>query len=130
MIRINRIASDQQSTLPTNSHLTTTANTEAQSRLSFVNSGRITRIHCFRFEICKKLGQGTYGKVQLGVNKESGQQVSSVYSLSQMYRTGRNIKHTDFVTLEYFVRRQYRVKNELSSFLCNRCKRHIRLILC
>ena len=28
-----------------------------------------------RFEICRKLGQGTYGKVQLGVNKETGQQV-------------------------------------------------------
>ena len=30
----------------------------------------------FRFEICKKLGQGTYGKVQLGINKETGQQVT------------------------------------------------------
>ena len=30
----------------------------------------------FRFEICRKLGQGTYGKVQLGINKETGQQVS------------------------------------------------------
>ena len=30
----------------------------------------------FRFEICRKLGQGTYGKVQLGVNKETGQQVA------------------------------------------------------
>ena len=108
----------------------TPANTKAQSRLSFVKSGRITRLHCFRFEICKKLGQGTYGKVQLGVNKESGQQVSSVYSLSQLYRTGRNIKPTDFVALEYFVRRQYRVKNELSSFLCYRCKMHIKPILC
>ena len=29
----------------------------------------------FRFEICKKLGQGTYGKVQLGINKETGQRV-------------------------------------------------------
>ena len=29
----------------------------------------------FRFEICRKLGQGTYGKVQLGINKETGQQV-------------------------------------------------------
>ena len=28
-----------------------------------------------RFEICRKLGQGTYGKVQLGINKETGQQV-------------------------------------------------------
>jgi hypothetical protein len=29
-----------------------------------------------RFEICRKLGQGTYGKVQLGINKETGQEVS------------------------------------------------------
>ena len=28
-----------------------------------------------RFEISRKLGQGTYGKVQLGINKETGQQV-------------------------------------------------------
>lgn len=31
-----------------------------------------------RFEICRKLGQGTYGKVQLGVNKETGQQVNEI----------------------------------------------------
>merc|ERR1711953_1038459 len=29
-----------------------------------------------RFEICKKLGQGTYGKVQLGINKETAQRVA------------------------------------------------------
>jgi len=29
-----------------------------------------------RFELCKKLGQGTYGKVQLGINKETGQRVA------------------------------------------------------
>ncbi|XP_053682780.1 STE20-like serine/threonine-protein kinase [Sabethes cyaneus] len=29
-----------------------------------------------RFDIIKKLGQGTYGKVQLGINKESGQEVA------------------------------------------------------
>lgn len=29
-----------------------------------------------RFEVIKKLGQGTYGKVQLAVNKETGQQVA------------------------------------------------------
>ena len=34
----------------------------------------------FRFEICKKLGQGTYGKVQLGINKETGQQVMRKYN--------------------------------------------------
>lgn len=30
----------------------------------------------FRFDIIKKLGQGTYGKVQLGINKETGQEVA------------------------------------------------------
>jgi len=34
-------------------------------------------MHCLRFEICRKLGQGTYGKVQLGINKETGQKVSN-----------------------------------------------------
>lgn len=29
-----------------------------------------------RFDIIRKLGQGTYGKVQLGVNKETGQEVA------------------------------------------------------
>ena len=33
----------------------------------------------FRFEICRKLGQGTYGKVQLGINKETGQQVGLIF---------------------------------------------------
>lgn len=32
-----------------------------------------------RFEICRRLGQGTYGKVQLGINKETGQQVRRWY---------------------------------------------------
>lgn len=30
----------------------------------------------FRFDLIKKLGQGTYGKVQLGINKETGQEVA------------------------------------------------------
>ena len=29
-----------------------------------------------RFDLVRKLGQGTYGKVQLGVNKETGQEVA------------------------------------------------------
>ena len=29
-----------------------------------------------RFEVRGKLGQGTYGKVQLAINKETGQEVS------------------------------------------------------
>lgn len=30
-----------------------------------------------RFEVIRKLGHGTYGKVQLAVNKETGQEVIS-----------------------------------------------------
>ncbi len=33
-----------------------------------------------RFEVKQKLGQGTYGKVQLAVNKETGQEVCGRYS--------------------------------------------------
>jgi serine/threonine protein kinase len=34
-------------------------------------------VSCFaRFDIIKKLGQGTCGKVQLGINKETGQEVA------------------------------------------------------
>ena len=36
----------------------------------------IQLISNFRFELSKKLGAGTYGKVQLGINKETGQEVS------------------------------------------------------
>lgn len=32
-------------------------------------------MNVYRFDIVKKLGQGTYGKVQLGINKETGQEV-------------------------------------------------------
>lgn len=33
-------------------------------------------IFCSRFDIVRKLGQGTYGKVQLGINKKTGQEVA------------------------------------------------------
>jgi hypothetical protein len=38
---------------------------------------KILNAFCSRFDIIKKLGQGTYGKVQLGINKETGQEVSA-----------------------------------------------------
>lgn len=31
-----------------------------------------------RFQVVKKLGQGTYGKVQLAINNETGQEVSMI----------------------------------------------------
>lgn len=37
----------------------------------------------FRFDIVKKLGQGTYGKVQLGINKETGQEVHIIENISR-----------------------------------------------
>lgn len=37
----------------------------------------ILNAFCCRFDIIKKLGQGTYGKVQLGINKETGQEVNA-----------------------------------------------------
>ena len=37
---------------------------------------RIFIIISVRFDLVRKLGQGTYGKVQLGVNKETGQEVA------------------------------------------------------
>ena len=43
---------------------------DASSFVSFVS------MFVCRFELCKKLGQGTYGKVQLGINKETGQRVT------------------------------------------------------
>jgi serine/threonine protein kinase len=48
---------------------------QAQPSLSSVMT--LTASLClFRFDIIKKLGQGTYGKVQLGINKETGQEVA------------------------------------------------------
>ncbi|CAG7787051.1 unnamed protein product, partial [Allacma fusca] len=35
------------------------------------NRGRLRQ----RFDLIRKLGQGTYGKVQLGIDKETGQEV-------------------------------------------------------
>ena len=41
----------------------------------------LKQLNSLRFEICKKLGQGTYGKVQLGINKETGQEVSHRFTV-------------------------------------------------
>ena len=48
----------------------------------------------FRFEICKKLGQGTYGKVQLGINKETGQQVTR----KQLHKASKRVGSTKHET--------------------------------
>lgn len=43
---------------------------------SFTSRVSSHHITSYRFDIIKKLGQGTYGKVQLGINKETGQEVA------------------------------------------------------
>lgn len=52
-----------------------------------------------RFDIIKKLGQGTFGKVQLGINKETGQEVaiktikkSKIESEADLIRIRREIQ--------------------------------------
>lgn len=39
------------------------------------NRGRLRQ----RFDLIRRLGQGTYGKVQLGIDKETGQEVRKTY---------------------------------------------------
>lgn len=53
----------------------------------------------YRFDIIKKLGQGTFGKVQLGINKETGQEVaiktikkSKIESEADLVRIRREIQ--------------------------------------
>lgn len=46
------------------------------SRISLPNNVMSFFLFTCRFDIIKKLGQGTYGKVQLGINKETGQEVA------------------------------------------------------
>ena len=43
--------------------------------LQILNDGPMF-IFLLRFDLVRKLGQGTYGKVQLGINKETGQEVA------------------------------------------------------
>lgn len=44
-----------------------------------------------RFQVIKKLGQGTYGKVQLAVNKESGQEVAIKTIRKSMVETEQDL---------------------------------------
>lgn len=53
----------------------------------------------YRFDLIKKLGQGTFGKVQLGINKETGQEVaiktikkSKIESEADLVRIRREIQ--------------------------------------
>ena len=48
---------------------------ECRSR-SAISNLSVTSI---RFDLVRKLGQGTYGKVQLGINKETGQEVCTPF---------------------------------------------------
>lgn len=44
-----------------------------------------------RFQVVKKLGQGTYGKVQLAINKESGQEVAIKTIRKSMIETDQDL---------------------------------------
>lgn len=44
-----------------------------------------------RFQVIKKLGQGTYGKVQLAINKESGQDVAIKTIRKSMVETEQDL---------------------------------------
>lgn len=59
----------------------------------------LINIYIYRFDIIKKLGQGTFGKVQLGINKETGQEVaiktikkSKIESEADLVRIRREIQ--------------------------------------
>lgn len=52
-----------------------------------------------RFDIIRKLGQGTYGKVQLAINKETGQEVSYWRNL-QFWRANRCFFSCEFTKIE------------------------------
>jgi len=77
----------------------------------------------FRFEICRKLGQGTYGKVQLGINKETGQQVKkSSYMVSNIFQ---NYHH--FFTLQVAIKTIKKSKIETEADLI-RIRREIQIM--
>ncbi|GFY02014.1 uncharacterized protein TNCV_5098751 [Trichonephila clavipes] len=47
-----------------------------------------------RFDVQRKLGQGTYGKVQLAINRETGQELNSV--AQQPMRAKAHCTHLSF----------------------------------
>lgn len=85
-----------------------------------------------RFDIIKKLGQGTYGKVQLGINKETGQEVaiktikkSKIESEADLVRIRREIQimssvqHPNIIHIyeglyldDYFVKLSYKLLSD------------------
>lgn len=53
-----------------------------------------------RFDLIRKLGQGTYGKVQLGIDKETGQEVCFIcFSPAWNDFTDKLCKLTDLVDI-------------------------------
>lgn len=72
---------------------------EFQTFSNIITSYFTTCFSFVRFDIIKKLGQGTYGKVQLGINKETGQEVaiktikkSKIESEADLVRIRREIQ--------------------------------------
>lgn len=58
--------------------LTTTLTTSSVNSENASSESKKRKTHRLkqRFQVVRKLGQGTYGKVQLAINNETGQEVS------------------------------------------------------
>ena len=67
-----------KSSLISSSSLDDNENIQQQSSATNLDGKTKRKTHRLkqRFQVVKKLGQGTYGKVQLAINNESGQEVS------------------------------------------------------
>lgn len=83
-----------------------------------------------RFDIIKKLGQGTYGKVQLGINKETGQEVaiktikkSKIETEADLIRIRREIQimssvqHPNIIHIYEGKHKQKAFYNKISKFV-------------
>lgn len=63
-----------------NTDLTTTFTTSSINSENINAESKKRKTHRLkqRFQVVRKLGQGTYGKVQLAINNETGQEVSCI----------------------------------------------------
>lgn len=69
---------DQSEAIETNEARVAETNQEPKDVESEVSKKRKTHRLKQRFQVVRKLGQGTYGKVQLAINNETGQEVSLI----------------------------------------------------
>ncbi|PRD31121.1 UNVERIFIED_CONTAM: hypothetical protein NCL1_24342 [Trichonephila clavipes] len=52
-----------------------------------------------RFDVQRKLGQGTYGKVQLAINRETGQEVKCYSDVARLEIKGENSLKSNIVQI-------------------------------